>query len=59
MAKPRETHPPEPTEEEAAVKDPLQQLMARNFREFNHHFGELQDSIAIVADWIQKTEMER
>jgi len=59
MARPRETHPPDPSEDEAALKDPFQRLMARNFREFNHHLWELRDSIAIVADWMQKMEQER
>jgi hypothetical protein len=40
-------------------KDPRLWLMARNFRELNHHLWELRDSISIVADWIQRTEMER
>jgi Mg2+ and Co2+ transporter CorA len=59
MARPRDTHPPDPSEEEAALKDPYQRLMARNIRELNHHLWELRDSIAIVADWMQKTEQER
>jgi len=59
MARPRETHPPDPDAEEAALKDPFQKIMARNFREFNHHLWELRDSIAIVADWMQKMEQER
>lgn len=45
--------------DEAALKDPYQRLMARNFRELNHHLWELRDSIAIVADWMQKVEEER
>lgn len=46
---------------DAAIFNRLQEiwLMARNFRELNHHLWELRDSIAIVADWMQKTEMER
>ncbi|MBI5594909.1 MAG: hypothetical protein HY928_02345 [Elusimicrobia bacterium] len=59
MARPRDTHPPDPDKDEAALKDPYQRLMARNFRELNHHLWELRDSIAIVADWMQKVEEER
>lgn len=59
MARPRDTRPPDPDKDEAALKDPYQRLMARNFRELNHHLWELRDSIAIVADWMQKVEEER
>jgi len=59
MARPRDTHPPDPDKDEAALKDPYQRIMARNFRELNHHLWELRDSIAIVADWMQKVEEER
>jgi len=59
VTRPRDTHPPDPDKEEAALKDPFQRVMARNFRELNHHLWELRDSLAIVAIWIQTIEAER
>ena len=59
MARPRDTHPPDADKDAASLKDPYQRIMARNFRELNHHLWELRDSTAIVADWMQKVEEER